>query len=271
MGRVRAFTLGTLSTLVLVFLVLPIVIVVPLSLSSGHYLSFPPPGLSVQWYASFFSSSSWTDAALMSIEVGVPVTILAVLLGTPAAIGLQRGRFPGWQIVNGLVLSPLIVPGIVVAIGAYFVYAQYGLVGNPIALILGHTCIAVPFVVINVTSALEAVDPRLEKAALSLGAAPWPTFRQVTLPLIAPGVMAGAVFAFITSFDELLISLFLSGTGAVTLPRRMFDEIRYDIDPTIAAVSSLLILATTCLLLAAELLRRRTQRLRTQSFTAPAR
>jgi putative spermidine/putrescine transport system permease protein len=170
--------------------------------------------------------------------------------------------------VNALVLSPIIVPGIIVAIGTYFAYAQYGLVGHPLALILGHTCLAVPFVVINVTAALQGVDRQLERAALSLGASPSGTFRQITLPLIAPGIAAGAVFAFITSFDELLIALFLSGTGAVTLPRRMFDEIRYDIDPTIAAVSSLLIFITTTLMLAAELLRRRSDRRRTQAVPA---
>lgn len=129
---------------------------------------------------------------------------------------------------------------------------------------LGHTCIAVPFVVINVTTALQGVDPALGKAASNLGASPLGCFRQITLPLIMPGILAGALFAFITSFDELLIALFLSGTGAVTLPRRMFDEIRYDLDPTIAAVSSLLIVATTLLMLTAEMLRRRAQRQRTQ-------
>ena len=264
MGRLA---LSTLAWAILLFLVSPVVIVFPLSLSSGTYLSFPPPGFSLKWYAAFFASRSWTDAAWVSVEVGIPVTIAAVLLGTPAALGLRRARFPGQRLINALVLSPLIVPGIIVAIGTYFVYAQYGLVGNKIALILGHTCIAVPFVVINVASALQGVDPALEKAASNLGAAPWPAFRQITLPLIAPGILAGALFAFITSFDELLIALFLSGTGAVTLPRRMFDEIRYDLDPTIAAVSSLLILITTGLMVTAEMLRRRAQRLRSQPLS----
>jgi putative spermidine/putrescine transport system permease protein len=275
MRHPRGLALGLVASLVLAFLVLPVFIVFPLSLSAGHYMSFPPPGLSAQWYVAFFGSRSWMDATLTSIEVAVPVTVLAVLLGTPAAIGLLRGRFAGRRAVNALVLSPLIVPGIIVAIGTYFVYAQYGLVGNPIALVLGHTCLAVPFVVTNVTAALQGVDERLERAAASLGAAPWPAFRQVTLPLIAPGVFAGAVFAFITSFDELLIAPFLSGTTAVTLPRRMFDEIRYDIDPTIAAVSTLLILTTTALMLTAELLRRRSRRRRSsqsaggETFGAP--
>lgn len=259
----RGAPLALWSGLVLLFLLLPVLIVFPLSFSSGTYMSFPPPGLSLRWYASFFSSRSWIDSGLVSLKVAVPVTLLAVLLGTPAALGLARLRFPLRRAVDMLVLAPVIVPGIIVAIGTYFVYAQYGLVGHPIALVLGHTCLAVPFVVINVTAALQGVDSQLERAALSLGAPPWATFRAITLPLILPGVLAGAVFAFVTSFDELLIALFLSGTGAVTLPRRMFDEIRYDIDPTIAAVSSLLIVATTGLMLSAELLRRRSQRRRT--------
>jgi putative spermidine/putrescine transport system permease protein len=185
--RLRALLLALVSALVLAFLVVPVTVVVPLSLSSGHYLSFPPPGLSLQWYQAFFGSRDWTGSAALSLGVAAAVTVLSVLIGTPAAIGLLRGRFPGRQLVSALVLSPLIVPGIIVAIGTYFVYAQYGLIGNPLALVLGHTCLAVPFVVINVTSALQGVDPRLERAASSLGAAPWPAFRQVTLPLIAQG------------------------------------------------------------------------------------
>lgn len=269
MGRARRAALAGLAGMVLLFLVLPVAIVFPLSLSSGSYLSFPPPGWSLRWYAAFFGSTSWTGAALTSMEVAVPVTALSVLLGTPAAVGLSRGGFPGKRAVEALVLSPLVVPGIIVAIGAFFAYARYGLVGHPVALVLAHTCLAAPFVVVNVSSALAGVDKRLEQAAQSLGASPLAAFRQVTLPLIAPGVAAGAVFAFITSFDELLAALFLSGAGAVTLPRRMFDEIRYDLDPTIAAASSLLILLTTALLATAELLRRRTERLRSRPFAAP--
>jgi putative spermidine/putrescine transport system permease protein len=184
-------------------------------------------------------------------------------MGTPAAIGLVRGNFTGKKLANALILSPVIAPGIIVAIGLYFAYAQYGLVGNPLALVLGHTALAVPFVVINVSSALYGVDRRLEYAALNLGATPWGTFRQVTLPLIRPGIFAGAVFAFITSFDELLVALFLSGSTAVTLPRRMWEQIRFDIDPTLASVSTLLITATTGLMISAELFRRRSERLRT--------
>ena len=158
--------------LVFAYLLFPILIVIPLSFSSGKYLTFPPPGFSLQWYANFFTRSAWTDSAWLSIWVGLVVTALSTLLGTPAAIGLVRGKFAGKRLVNALILSPVIVPGIIVAIGLYFAYASYGLVGRPLALVLGHTALAVPFVVINVSSTLYGVDRRLEYAALSLGREP---------------------------------------------------------------------------------------------------
>src|SRR6201989_698889 len=158
--------------------------------------------------------------------------------------------------VGALVLSPLIVPGIVISIGIYYVFAAYRLVGTPAGLVLAHTCLAVPFVVTSVSVSLAGLDRRLEMAALSLGATPWGTFRQVTLPLILPGVLVGALFAFITSFDELVVSLFLSGANAVTLPRRMWEDLRYALDPTIAAVSTLTILVTVLPLLWLHLARR---------------
>jgi putative spermidine/putrescine transport system permease protein len=248
--------------LVLVYLVLPIVVVVPLSFSSGLYLSFPPPGFSLRWYARFFADPAWTASLWLSVWVGLTVMVLSVLLGTPAAFALVRGRFRGARLINAFILTPVIVPGIIVAVGVYFFYARIGLVGTPIGLILAHTCLAVPFVVINVSATLYGFDARLEHAAMSLGATPWRTFRTITLPLIRPGVLAGAVFAFITSFDELLVALFVSGSSAVTLPRRMWQQIRFNIEPTIAAVSTLMIVFTTLLLLSAELLRRRSARLR---------
>jgi len=251
MGAVWRIAFYGLVILIFAYLLFPILVVIPLSFSSGKYLTFPPPGFSLQWYMNFFTRSAWTDSAWLSIWVGLAVTALSTLLGTPAAIGLVRGKFAGKKLVNALILSPVIAPGIIVAIGLYFAYASYGLVGRPLALVLGHTALAVPFVVINVSSTLYGVDRRLEYAALSLGASPWATFRQVTLPLIRPGIFAGAVFAFITSFDELLVALFLSGTTAVTLPRRMWEQIRFDIDPTLASVSTLLITITTSLMVGA--------------------
>jgi len=194
--------------------------------------------------------------------------LLATALGTPAAIALVRSRIPGRGLLNSFVISPLIAPVIIVAIGIYFVYARLGLVGNPIALIMAHTSLAVPFVVINVSATLYGFDERLEYAAMSLGATPWRTFWQVTFPIIRPGVLAGALFAFITSFDELVVALFISGTTAVTLPRKMWESIQFEIDPTIAAVSTMLIFTSTALFVTAELLRRRAERLRTAMMPA---
>lgn len=253
---------AAVAVLVLIFLALPIFVVIPLSFSSGEYLTFPPPGLSLRWYGRFLADPTWTGATLLSVWVGLTVTAFAVLLGTPAAFALVRGRIRGSRFINTVILTPVIVPGIIVAIGVYFFYARLGLIGSPLGLILAHTCLAVPFVVINVSATLYGFDQRLEHAAMSLGASPWATFRQITLPLVGPGIFAGAVFAFITSFDELLVALFVSGNTAVTLPRLMWDQIRFNIEPTIAAVSTLLIAFTTLLMLSAEMLRRRSARLR---------
>jgi putative spermidine/putrescine transport system permease protein len=265
-GRRRriGWPLRILAGAVLGYLIFPILIVVPLSFSSGTYLRFPPPGFGLRWYRNFFERADWIDAAWLSIEIGVAVTLLATMLGTPAALALVRSRFRGRDLVNAFIISPLIVPAIIVAIGIYFFYARLGMIGNPLSLVVAHTCLAVPFVVINVSATLYGFDERLEYAAMSLGATRWRTFWQVTFPIIRPGVLAGALFAFITSFDELVIALFVSGTTAVTLPRKMWESIQFEIDPTIAAVSTMLVAVTGGLFLTAELLRRRAARLRTE-------
>jgi len=250
------------AALVLLYLVFPILVVIPLSFSAGTYLSFPPPGFSLRWYANFFGRMDWLDAASLSLWVGAAVMLLATALGAPAALALVRSDFRGKNFLTGFIISPLIAPVIIVAIGIYFFYARLGLVGNPVALVIAHTALAVPFVVINVSATLQGFDERLEQAAMNLGATPWRTFWQVTFPIIRPGVLAGALFAFISSFDELVVALFVSGTSAVTLPRKMWESIRFEIDPTIAAVSTMLIVLTGALFLSAELLRRRSERLR---------
>jgi len=251
-----------MAALVLLYLVFPILVVIPLSFSAGTYLSFPPPGFSLRWYANFFGRTDWLDAASLSLWVGAAVMLLATALGAPAALALVRSDFRGKNFVTSFIISPLIAPVIIVAIGIYFFYARLGLVGNPVALVIAHTALAVPFVVINVSATLQGFDERLEQAAMNLGATPWRTFWQVTFPIIRPGVLAGALFAFISSFDELVVALFVSGTSAVTLPRKMWESIRFEIDPTIAAVSTMLIVLTGALFLSAELLRQRSVRLR---------
>lgn len=260
---------ATVVGLILLFLTFPILVVVIVSFSSATYLTFPPPAFGVKWYAAYFGNADWLRPTWLSLWVAAGVVVLSTVMGTLAAIGVARLPRPMRLLVTGLILSPLIVPVIVVAIGIYYAFARYGLVGSPFGMVLAHTCLAVPFVVTSVSASLAGIDPRLEQAALSLGATPRATFFQVTLPLIRPGVLVGALFAFISSFDELVVSLFLSGSGAVTLPRRMWDDLRFQIDPTIAAVSTLTIVLTVLLMACAHFLRRRTEQVRTTSSSAP--
>jgi putative spermidine/putrescine transport system permease protein len=261
--KLARFLPSSLVGLILLFLAFPIVVVFAVSFSSANYLTFPPPALSLKWYRVYFSSDNWLGPTWLSLWVAACTVVLSTVLGTLAALGIARLPRPLKVLVSGLVLSPLIVPVIVVSIGVYYAFSKYGLVGQPIALVLAHTSLAVPFVVTSVTATLAGIDPRLEQAALSLGATPRGTFFQVTLPLIRPGVLVGALFAFITSFDELIVALFLSGQGAVTLPRRMWEDLRYAIDPTIAAVSTLTIVFTAVLLGIAHVLRKRAEQNRT--------
>jgi putative spermidine/putrescine transport system permease protein len=235
--------------LILFVMIAPIVVVVVLSFSSASYLTFPPPAFGVRWYRQYLDSRDWLAATSLSLEVAVAVVIISTILGTLAALGLARLPAVARLLATGLILSPLIVPVIVAAIGLYYAFARFGLVGTPVGLVLAHACLAVPFVVTSVGASLARFDRRLEMAALGLGATPLGTFRQVTLPLILPGVLVGALFAFITSFDELIVALFLSGANAVTLPRRMWEDLRYALDPTIAAVSTLTIVLTVMPLL----------------------
>jgi putative spermidine/putrescine transport system permease protein len=252
-----------ITGLVLFYLVFPVLVVVPVSFSSAQFMQFPPPGLSFQWYEKYFDRRDWVEATFLSIRIALLTSVLATVLGTLASLALVRGRFWGRNLINSFIVSPLIIPSIIVAIGVYFFYARLQIVGNWWALALAHTALAIPFVVINVSATLYGFDERLEFAAMNLGANRWQTFFKVTLPIIRPGVFAGALFAFITSFDELIVALFISGTGAVTLPRKMWDGLRQEIDPTIAAVSTLLIALSVLILLSGELLRQRSERLRT--------
>jgi putative spermidine/putrescine transport system permease protein len=261
LGRVALYVV---SAAILAYLVFPVFVVVPLSFSSAKYLQFPPPGFSLQWYENYFGRRDWLVATGLSLRVGLATAALATVLGTAASLALVRGRFRGRDAINSFLVSPLIIPTIIVAIGVYFFYARLQIIGSPFALALAHTALAIPFVVVNVSATLYGFDERLEFAAMNLGANRWQTFQKVTLPIIRPGVFAGALFAFITSFDELIVALFVSGTGAVTLPRKMWDALRLEIDPTIAAISSILIAVSILIFVSAELLRQRGERMRTR-------
>ncbi len=254
-GR-RNRLLAVLGPAILAFLALPTFVVVPISFSAAKYLSFPPPGWSLQWYERYFGSPEWTTATLRSFQVALLTMAAATALGTAVALALRR-QFRGKQLVNLALIAPLVVPVIITSIAIYGLYSRLRLVGTLLGLVMAHTVVALPFVVVVVAATLRGLDPNLELAAQNLGANRWHTFRLVTLPLIRPGIISAALLAFIASFDEVVIAIFISGARAPTLPKQMWDGIRTEIDPTIAAVSSLLIAVTTLVMLAIAGIRRK--------------
>ena len=262
MARIGRILLWLHGALALAFLVLPLFVIVPLSFNAGGFFSFPMPGWSLRWYLEVWNSELWWRALENSLLVGIGATLIATALGTLAAIGLHLARFPGHRALMGLLLSPMIVPVVIVAAGVYFFYLRLGLVNSLAGLALAHATLGSPFVVVTVSATLAGFDRNLVRAAQSLGAGPVTVFRRILLPLTAPGIVSGALFAFVTSFDELVIALFLTGPAQRTLPRQMFDGIRENLSPSILAVATLLILLAVLLLVAAELLRRRSLRLR---------
>ncbi|PXW98061.1 putative spermidine/putrescine transport system permease protein [Sphaerotilus hippei] len=239
------------------FLLLPILVIVPLSLSSSSFLAYPMPGWSLQWYDNLFSSPEWGRAAKNSFIVAPAATLLATVLGTLAAVGLARVSFPGKGLLMSLLIAPMVVPIVVVGVACYLFFARIGLADSYLGLIIVHAALGAPFVLTTVLATLQGFNHNLVRASLSLGAGPVQTFFRVTLPVIAPGVISGALFAFATSFDEVVVTLFVAGPEQVTLPRQMFTGIRENISPTIAAVATLLTLFTTTLMLALEWIRGR--------------
>ncbi|MEV6864994.1 ABC transporter permease [Streptosporangium subroseum] len=242
--------------LIAIFLLLPTLIVIPLSFTEGSLLRWPPRGFSWKWYETLLTDPAWRDASLKSLEVGFWTAIAATILGTLTALGLTRGRFRGRELMNSALLSPLVVPTVITAIGTYFVFVRLGITGTTVGLVLAHTVLSLPLVIVSVTNSLHSFDRTLELAAQSLGAGPFYTFFRVTLPLIAPGMVAGALFAFINSWDEIVVALFVTDPVVRTLPVMIFNQLRSGVDPTVAAAATLLI-AVTVLLLGVALLARR--------------
>ncbi|MFQ3458337.1 ABC transporter permease [Bradyrhizobium sp. UFLA01-814] len=247
---------------VLLFLIAPILVIIPLSFNSVPFFTYPMPGLSLRWYEEFFLTNRWQGALHNSIFVAVSVTLLSTALGTLAALGLSRPNFPWRTVVMSLLISPIVVPLVITAVAAYFFYAEVGLLNTYTGLILAHTTIATPFVVITVTATMMAFDHSLTRAAAGLGAPPITVFFNIILPLILPGMISGALFAFGTSFDEVVLALFVGSVEQRTLPRAMFSGIREEISPTITAAATVLILFSIAMLTTVELLRRRSERLR---------
>ncbi len=264
----RAWYYGfrVICALIFIFLIAPIVVIVPLSFNSEPYFTYPMPGYSLRWYEVIFGDSPqsllWQRSIQNSVIVGAGATALATALGTLAALGLNRANFPFKGGVMAVLISPMIVPLVVTAVGMFYFYAQIGLASTLPGIVLAHTALGVPFVVITVTATLAGFDQNLVRAGAILGAGPMRVFFTVTLPLILPGVVSGALFAFATSWDEIVVVLFLASTEQHTIPRRMWSGIRELINPTITAAATMLIGLSVLLMLAMEMLRRRGERLR---------
>jgi len=254
--RIRLGLLWLWCALVIVFLIVPIVVPVPLSLNSGSFFTFPLAGISTRWYEVVLGSDRWRAAIGNSLLIAFGTTLLATILGTLTAIGLASDKLPGRKLIMPLLISPLVVPVVITAVGAYLFYARLGLASTYTGIILAHTALASPFVVVTVSASLTGFDRNLLRAASISGAKPLVSFFRVMLPLILPGVLSGAAFAFVTSFDEVVVVQFLASANQRTLPLVMFTGLREQLSPAITAAATLMMMLSIALLIAAELLRR---------------
>ncbi|MBX9463476.1 MAG: ABC transporter permease [Neoaquamicrobium sediminum] len=249
------------------FLILPLIFLVPISLSASQFLEFPPTSLSLRWYAAFFEDPTWVGAAILSFRVGIGATALSLLVGTLASIALVRGNFPGKSALTAIFIAPLILPTVVLALALYIVFLRWQLVDNVFALTLAHAIVALPYVVMIVSASLRRFDTTIERAARVLGAGPIKAFMLVTLPYLVPSMFAAGILAFFASFDELIITLFVSG-GAQTLPVRIWNDLGLKLDPTVPAVAVMLTMLSIVGMGIGEVIRRRNEQ-RYQSATPP--
>ncbi|WP_417519174.1 ABC transporter permease [Minwuia sp.] len=267
--RIWYYAFRVICGMVLFFLVFPLIVIIPLSFNAVPFFTFTPEmlaldpaGYSTEWYRDFFTNPNWLGAVENSLIIAVFATILSTSFGTLAALGLSRPVMPYRTLIMSILISPMIVPLIISAAGMFFFYSSVGLQGTHIGVILAHAALGTPFVVITVTATLVGFDNNLIRASASLGATPVRTFFKVIVPLITPGVISGALFAFITSFDEVVVVLFVGSFDQRTIPWQMFSGIREQISPTILAVATLLTIFSMLLLFSLELLRRRNERMR---------
>jgi len=266
------YTFRTICALVFLFLIMPILVILPLSFNASDFFTFTkemlaldPDGYSLKHYKDFFTNSDWQGALANSVRIAPMATILSTAFGTLAAIGLSQSHMPMRSTVMAILISPMIVPLIISAAGMYFFYSRIGMQGTYWGVVLAHAALGTPFVIITVTATLIGFDKSLVRAAANMGAGPVLTFFKVQMPLILPGVVSGALFAFITSFDEVVVVLFVGSASQKTLPWQMFTGLREQISPTILAVATILILISVLLLTTLELLRRRSEKLRGMS------
>lgn len=243
--------LWILTILILLFLIMPVLIIIPMSFSSSKYIEFPPPSFSTQWYDKFFDSPQWTDSLITSIQVGIVTTIFALILGILAAEGIQKSNFKFKGLVTELFMMPMLVPAIIVGLALYRFEAQNSLTGSFLGLVIAHTLLAIPFVIRTVLASLAGLNPNYELAAQNLGANKFQAFIKVTFPIIKPAMFAGAMFAFATSFDEIVVTQFISGIRVATLPKRMWDGLKQQLDPTITAIAAIMITGITLIMIIA--------------------
>ncbi len=267
--RVWYYAFRVICGLIFFFLIAPIVVIIPLSFNAQDFFTFTPEmlrldpeGYSLKHYRDFFETSDWQQAMWNSLKIAPMATILSVGFGTLAAIGLSSEHVPFRRAIMAILISPMIVPLIISAAGMYFFYSRIGLQGTYMGVVLAHAALGIPFVIITVTATLVGFGRSLTRAAANMGADPVTTFFRVQMPLILPGVISGGLFAFITSFDEVVVVLFVGSAGQKTLPWQMFIGLREQISPTILAVATMLVAISILLLTVVELLRRRSERLR---------
>jgi putative spermidine/putrescine transport system permease protein len=247
---------------VLLFLIAPVLVVVPLAFNNEPYFRFPIEIYSLRWFKELFTNPVWLQAIFNSVLTATLATLLATTLGTLAAVGLNHHNLPGKRFLMAVLISPMIVPVVVLAVGSYLFFSRLGIANNLLGIVLVHAVLGMPFVVITVTATLGGFDMNLMRAARGLGASQWEAFRRIMLPMVWPGVLSGALFAFATSFDEVVVVLFLGGPEQTTLPRQMWTGLREQLSPTILSAAFMLILFAIAMLLTLEMLRRRSVALR---------
>lgn len=242
------------------FLIAPVLLLIPMSLGSAEIIEFPPSQIGLDQYRKFFSHPAWQSAVLNSLQISAITAVVSSFLGVLASLGLVWGKFKGKGLINAFIVSPMIVPIIVMALAFYISLAKLGLIGTKLGLVLAYTPLTLPFSVLPISATLRGFDRSLENAARILGANRFQTFIKVTFPIIRPGILTGAIFAFMIAFDEVVIALFICGTTAVTLPKKMWDVIRYEIEPMLPAISTLLFLLAIIILVSVGFLQQRVSR-----------
>lgn len=255
LGGLKPFLIG-LTVLVCLFLILPIVFIAALSFGSSQWLIFPPPSWTFKWYQMLFADPRWLYSALTSLKIAAIVTVLSVILGFLAALGLNRGTFVGREALRALFLTPMILPVVVLAVALYALFLQLGLAGTTVGFIIAHLLIALPFSIISIGNALEGFDKSIEDAAILCGASPWEARIRVTVPAVSHGIFAAAIFSFLASWDEVVLAIFMASPTLQTLPVKIWATLRQDLTPVIAAASTILIAFTILLMVVAALFRK---------------